>query len=189
MDISTLFYPIIALWVGSEFVLLRILRTGADGESRDRASLTVLWTTIGLCTFAAGWLADSGVGLWPASAAQATAAVGIGLIVAGMALRWASILTLRRYFTVNVAILSDHKLVDTGLYRLVRHPSYTGMLLSFLGLGVALGSWVSLLLTTVPTALALLNRIRIEERALADGLGEPYRAYCQRTPRLVPGFF
>ena len=101
-------------------------------------------------------------------------------------LRWYSIIHLGRFFTVDVAIAADHQLVDTGPYRFVRHPSYTGALFAFIGFGFVMRNWASLLLITVPIFAAFLYRINVEERALLGALGERYRVYSQKTKRLIP---
>jgi len=106
--------------------------------------------------------------------------------LAGLALRLVSILTLGRLFTVNVAIHSDHPVVEKGPYRFVRHPSYSGLLLAFIGLGVSFQSWLSILVLLVPIVLAVVNRVATEERALLSFLGPPYTAYCARTKRFIP---
>jgi protein-S-isoprenylcysteine O-methyltransferase len=113
--------------------------------------------------------------------------LALGLLLFGLAVRWAAVLTLGRLFTVDVAIQSDHAVVQTGLYRLVRHPSYTGLLMAFLGLGVYSGNWFSILGLLVPITLAVVNRVVKEERALLSSLGPEYAAYCARTKRFVPG--
>jgi protein-S-isoprenylcysteine O-methyltransferase len=114
---------------------------------------------------------------------------GAGLFVAGTVLRWCSIVHLGRFFSVDVAIASDHTVVDTGPYRFVRHPSYTGLLVQCAGLGVVLGTAFSLFAILVPTFLVLAHRIRVEERVLLGNLGEAYAAYTRRTKRLLPGIF
>ena len=111
------------------------------------------------------------------------------VILLGLAVRWTAILTLGRFFTVNVAIQDEHRVVDHGLYRWVRHPSYSGLLISFLGLGLAFGNWLGLALATIPPTAVFLDRIRVEENALLQELGEPYRDYCAKTKRLVPGLY
>jgi protein-S-isoprenylcysteine O-methyltransferase len=88
-----------------------------------------------------------------------------------------------------VAILSDHRLLDTGLYSLVRHPSYLGAIVAFSGFGLALDNLVSLALVVVLTPCLYLYRIREEDAALLAAFGEPYRAYCARTKRLIPGLY
>jgi protein-S-isoprenylcysteine O-methyltransferase len=110
----------------------------------------------------------------------------VAIFGAGLVLRWYSILHLGRFFTVNVAIAADHQLVDTGPYRFVRHPSYTGALLAFIGFALVLRNWASVLMISVPIAFAFLYRISVEERALVQALGERYRAYIKRTKHLIP---
>jgi len=111
---------------------------------------------------------------------------GFLLFLGGLILRWYSIGYLGRYFTIDVSISAEHKLIDSGPYRCILHPTYTGALLAFLGLGFCFGNWLSILFLTVPIIAAFLWRIWIEERALTDALGENYRAYVERTKRLIP---
>ena len=111
---------------------------------------------------------------------------GFLLFLGGLILRWYSIGYLGRYFTIDVSISAEHKLIDSGPYRCIRHPTYTGALLAFLGLGFCFGNWLSILFLTVPIIAAFLWRIWIEERALTDALGGNYRAYVERTKRLIP---
>jgi protein-S-isoprenylcysteine O-methyltransferase Ste14 len=115
--------------------------------------------------------------------------LGIALIVAGMIIRATAILTLRRFFTVRVTIQESHELIDRGLYKIIRHPSYTGALVSFVGLGFAFGNWLSLALVLAGAFIGLGYRIRVEEAALTDHFGERYRAYSARTKRLIPGIY
>ena len=117
------------------------------------------------------------------------AAAGLALLLGGTALRWAAIRALWRYFTVNVSILEGQRLVRRGLYGVVRHPSYTGLLLRYLGLGLALANWLSAALVFLPLLGATLYRIRVEEAALAEHFGEEYLAYARATRRLVPGLY
>jgi len=86
-----------------------------------------------------------------------------------------------------VAVHSDHSVVESGLYRFMRHPSYTGLLIVFLGFAVYLGNWVSLIALLVPITLGVAYRVAKEERALLDALGPAYASYCARTKRFIPG--
>jgi protein-S-isoprenylcysteine O-methyltransferase Ste14 len=115
--------------------------------------------------------------------------VGLVVICAGLLLRWWSIATLGRLFTVNVAIRAEHHLIDTGPYHFVRHPSYTASLLVHLGTAVCVGNVLSLLALTVPLLGTLVNRMRVEEDVLITGLGQAYRDYIARTKRLIPGIY
>jgi len=94
---------------------------------------------------------------------------------------------LGRFFTVDVRVHEGQTVVERGPYRWLRHPSYTGLIVTFLGLGLALDNWVALaVLAVLPTA-GLVYRIHFEERALLDCLGEPYRRFAAGRPRLFPG--
>ena len=117
------------------------------------------------------------------------AAGGLVLMVAGTALRWAAIRALWSYFTVNVSILEGQRVVRRGLYGVVRHPSYTGLLLRYLGFGLAFANWISAALIFLPLLCATLYRIRVEEEALREHFGEEYAAYASATKRLVPGIY
>jgi protein-S-isoprenylcysteine O-methyltransferase Ste14 len=114
---------------------------------------------------------------------------GAVLIAAGLVIRWSAIRTLGRFFTVKVTVREGHRVVKEGLYRHVRHPSYSGALLAFVGLAVSFASWATLLVILVPVFAAMGYRIHVEEQALAAGLGEEYRAYQRETRRLVPGVY
>jgi len=107
----------------------------------------------------------------------------------GSTLRWYSASILGRYFTFDIAIQSGQVLIEVGPYRYIRHPSYTGALLSLLGFGLALGNWVGLAASLSCMGFAYAYRISVEEAALAEGLGEAYQQYMRRTWRLVPFLF
>jgi protein-S-isoprenylcysteine O-methyltransferase Ste14 len=115
--------------------------------------------------------------------------LGIVLLIAGIALRQYSIVVLGKYFTFDVAVQSGHSLIEIGPYRYVRHPSYTGALLTLLGFGLALGNWAGLAAALFCMACAYAYRITVEEAALNAAIGEPYRQYVTRTWRLVPFLF
>jgi protein-S-isoprenylcysteine O-methyltransferase Ste14 len=114
---------------------------------------------------------------------------GIGLMLLGIALRWYSVAVLGKYFTFDVAIHSGQVLIEAGPYRYVRHPSYSGALLSLLGFGLSLGNWLGLIVGVSCLGFAYAYRIPIEESALTSALGEAYRQYQKRTWRLVPFLF
>jgi protein-S-isoprenylcysteine O-methyltransferase Ste14 len=118
--------------------------------------------------------------------AGAGAWVGLILLWCGIGLRVWSFQTLGRYFTFILATSADQPVVTAGPYRMVRHPSYFGLLLAFTGVGLALGNWLSLLAIVTAVLAALGHRIGIEERALTAALGDPYRAYAATHKRLVP---
>lgn len=174
----------------SEFGLA-LRRRAVNGDSRlaDKGSLGLLWIIIGISVFLAFnmYFAVPAAGF--GDVAPAACYAGITVYVMGLSLRWYAIVYLGRFFTVNVAIAADHHLIDGGPYRYVRHPSYTGALMAFLGLGLALANWASLAILLIPIFLAFARRMRVEEAALLQGLGAPYRLYMDRTKRLIPGVY
>jgi protein-S-isoprenylcysteine O-methyltransferase Ste14 len=113
--------------------------------------------------------------------------VGAAVGIAGVGLRLWAMLVLGRFFTVTVTIQEDHRVVDSGPYRVLRHPSYTGLLVLFTGFGIGLDNWLSLLAMVALPLAGILLRIRAEERALSIALGERYTSYAARTDRLIPG--
>jgi protein-S-isoprenylcysteine O-methyltransferase len=168
----------------SEAGLGLLKRSRDDSVDADDSSLRMLWITIMLAV-TAGFLVSSRA---PAAAIANRAVfwAGCALFGLGLALRWYSIMYLGRFFTVNVAIHSGHEVIDTGPYRFIRHPSYAGALLAFLGLALSLANWWSLALIMVPVLWAFSRRISVEESALASALGAPYIQYMARTKRLAP---
>jgi protein-S-isoprenylcysteine O-methyltransferase len=173
------------LYGASELGLSIFKRSGTNSRDTDRRSLRLLWTVI-LCSVAGAVVAVRG---WPQARSDLLSRlypVGVALFAVGLALRWYAILYLGRYFTVDVAIAADHRVIDTGPYRHIRHPSYAGALLAFAGYGICLGNWASLALVTVPIAWAFLRRIEVEEAALNGALGSAYAKYLGRSKRLVP---
>ena len=117
---------------------------------------------------------------------QMLATASVILFVTGIILRWWAIITLGRFFSVDVTIEKDHELVEQGPFRIVRHPSYTGVLLAFLGLALSLRNWAALVIMLVPIGAAFIHRMNVEEDALSRALGSRYAEYIKRTKRLVP---
>ena len=171
---------------GSEVVLAFALRSRRSvAKGADRGSLAVLWTTIALAIFASIQVVNQGAGRLPGPILN-WAALGCAVLLAGLALRWTAILTLRGAFTVDVAIAKDQRIVDHGIYAVLRHPAYTGSLVAFLGMALIYGDWLAGLVLFVPIAAAFFYRIGVEERALRAAFGEDYDRYARRTKRLIP---
>src|SRR6059036_2012759 len=114
--------------------------------------------------------------------------LGVVLFAAGGALRIWPVFVLGRRFSGLVAIQPGHTLVTSGVYGVIRHPSYLGLLVKSLGWGLTFRSGVGVLLTAL-SILPHLARIRSEERMLRTQFGDEYDAYCGRTPRLVPRLY
>ena len=170
-------------------VLLTMTRRGrGTGVRQDRSTLRVLWFVI-LLSVAAGIYVAFKVHSAALPHRELCRLLGLVLFAAGIAFRWWAIVTLGRFFTVDVQIAHDHELVERGPFRVVRHPSYTGVLLAFLGFALSLANWAALLVILVPIWIAFLSRMKVEEEALSNALGERYLAYMRRTKRLVPGIY
>lgn len=184
-----IFNILIVAWPVSE-VILGLFARARRGSAvvRDRGSLAVLWIAIAVGLTAANFIRAGGAGSVGARPVQFLTAACV-IIVLGLVLRWTAIITLGRFFTANVAVLPGHAVVRTGVYRYVRHPAYSGLLLAFVGAGVAFDNWLSLLVIVVPITAALLYRIRVEEAALVGALGSEYLDYCRVTKRLIPGVY
>lgn len=172
----------------SEFALLLWKRSGANARSADSGSLGMLWVVILACLVIATLVAVN-VPQAHSEVLYRLRAVGAALAIVGLVLRWYSIFYLGRFFTVNVAIASDHQVIEGGPYRFVRHPSYSGALLAFIGLGITYANWLALIIVVMPVLAAFMRRIGIEEAALSQALGERYTHYMARTKRLIPGVY
>jgi protein-S-isoprenylcysteine O-methyltransferase Ste14 len=114
---------------------------------------------------------------------------GFLLFFLGMVLRVVAILTLKRQWSVVVGISDVHKLVETGIYKFIRHPVYAAVLLELLGFGLAVSNWISILVLLIPNMASLSYRIFLEEKALERHFGNDYIEYERRTKRLIPGIF
>ncbi|HKR64475.1 MAG TPA: isoprenylcysteine carboxylmethyltransferase family protein [Thermoanaerobaculia bacterium] len=174
------------LWGVSEAVMGVVKRR--VGASHDRGSMLVLF--VGFTAACMGGFVLAAMHLAPMPvAARATRAIAVLMFVAGLALRWWAILVLGRQFTFDVQIAADHELVRRGPYRVVRHPSYTGLLLIMTALGLALEDWIALAAVALITVTVLAYRIRVEENALRGAFGARWDEYVRETWRLVPLVF
>jgi protein-S-isoprenylcysteine O-methyltransferase Ste14 len=185
MSISAIFRIVSAAWVASEIILALFLRATGNDKAKDESSLWLLWVTICLSITIGIVVASRGTGFVRA-AFPASSYVGLGIVVLGLFLRWSAILTLRRYFTVDVAICENHAIIDRGVYRFLRHPAYSGSLFSFFGLALFFANWLVFIIIFPPILFAFLARIRIEESVLLAQFGEKYSHYSARTKRLIP---
>lgn len=180
------FWVVLYAWIGSEFFLAsrrRHLPAGAiDYDSGSK------WWLIGSV-----W-ASVGIGIWVAVLVPGAAIsseripvfiLGLVLMLAGMALRWYSIRVLGTSFTCEVSTRPGQEVVQAGPYRWIRHPSYTGGLITVLGVLMCCLNWLSFAALAV-TLAGYGYRIRIEERALSRDLGAAYVEYMRRTKRLFP---
>jgi protein-S-isoprenylcysteine O-methyltransferase Ste14 len=157
------------------------------GQIADRASRFVI--AICLVPAFALTIQFSNGNVWSFGHFLTFEACGLVMMVCGLALRVWSVLTLGKFFTGTVMIQADHKVVDNGPYRLLRHPSYTAIALYLLGYALTTASAAALIVMALGVVVCLGYRIYVEERALIEGLGENYREYAARTKRVIPYVF
>jgi protein-S-isoprenylcysteine O-methyltransferase Ste14 len=180
------FWALFGLFALGEYAMRLRSRRNRGGTRAEGSSLAVVIACVvgGLVAGIelADWRRGSiEIGRWPLFV------IGLVLMAAGVVVRHWAIRTLGRFFTVDVRVHPNQTVVDRGPYRWVRHPSYTGLVVFFVGLGLALDNWASLLALAVLPAAGLLVRIRSEERALLAALGDDYRRYAASRRRLFPG--
>lgn len=180
------FYVVLGIFGASEWSIRFRSGMNRGGTQQDRGSLYVVILAAGLGVVGAFAFAHDVRGAGISVARWPIFVIGLAIVMLGVALRQWAVRVLGKFFTVQVRVRSDQTVVDTGPYRFVRHPSYTAIIMSFVGIGVALENWLSLAVLIVVPTIGLVIRIRIEERALLDALGEPYRLFSTSRARLVP---
>jgi protein-S-isoprenylcysteine O-methyltransferase Ste14 len=183
---ASIFFVVYALWLLSELVIGGIIprsrRHGTPIRYEDRSSRLLISLSMFLSLMIALFFAASGIASLPSGAFY----LGIGLMIAGILLRQWSIAVLGRYFSRTVGVQEGQAVVDRGPYRLVRHPAYTGSLLTMVGLGFVLQSWGAVLVLIAFFGVAFGYRIHVEEAVLTSKLGDEYVAYAKKTKRLIP---
>jgi protein-S-isoprenylcysteine O-methyltransferase Ste14 len=179
---SDLMLAVCLFWFLSE-IYINIARRSSKmvSDSFDHNSLNIIWFAIILSTALGVYIAIT----FPMFN-ETKYLAGEMLIIAGLILRFFAMFALKKFFTSNISIHHEHKLKTDGIYGLIRHPSYTGSLLSFLGLGFALGNWISILVIFIPVLLAFLHRINLEEQVLVKNFKDEYIQYQKRTRKLIP---
>jgi len=175
------------VWIVSELfgavLVPRLRRRGrATRVKKDRGSGALIIFTVLVSIILALSLGYAGVGPLP----DWVFYPGIFLMLLGVFLRQWAIAVLGRFFSLTVRVAEDHRVIDKGPYRLVRHPSYSGVLITFIGLSLAVQSLGALLVLLSVFVVSYGYRMRVEEKALLAELGEDYSNYMKRTKRLIP---
>jgi protein-S-isoprenylcysteine O-methyltransferase Ste14 len=168
-----------------EFIMgMKQRRKGSVDKSGDKGSVWMLIISIS-------------IGYWLSYIAYATKigrinhwntffVFGVILVLIGLIIRVSSIMTLKQHFTYIVTKIENHEVIEKGLYKIIRHPGYLGQLIIFTGLSALLSNWLSIILMMVPVLSGYIYRIIIEERFMAEQMGEKYTDYQKRTKRLIP---
>ena len=174
------------VWFASEIIgagLIPALRSrGTTRVRRDRGSRALIILTVGGSLIIALYLGYGGVGRLP----DWVFYLGIFPMLLGVLVRQWAIAVLGRFFSLNVQIVENHQVIDKGPYRLIRHPSYTGILITLIGISLAVQSLGGLLVLLTVFIIAFGYRIRVEEKTLLAELGDNYASYMKRTKRIIP---
>jgi protein-S-isoprenylcysteine O-methyltransferase Ste14 len=182
---------ITAFWlcIVPEIVLSVRLRSGKDAKKSDRGSKWIVIAAANLAMAIGFIVAIAFPGLSIHTHWKVLFDAGIAVWLSGTFFRFYTMRVLGQFFTYDVAVSTGQYVVERGPYRWIRHPSYLGSLVANVGLGMTMTNWLALFLPAVCLGVAYSYRIAIEERALQEGLGAPYREYMRRTWRLVPFVF
>jgi protein-S-isoprenylcysteine O-methyltransferase Ste14 len=158
----------------------------AASKRGDRGSLLFLWLSVVISLTVGFTVSGFGFGNFSNIVIYYS---GILIFIAGIALRWAAILQLKKSFTVDVSVSKGQILKTDGLYKRIRHPSYLGLLLILTGLSSAICNYISFLLILAPVFAAVIYRIGVEEKLLAEEFGEDYLSYKKVTKKILPGIY
>lgn len=112
--------------------------------------------------------------------------IGVVLTILGIFTRIYSVWTLRKFFTLNVQVATEQNIVKTGPYKYIRHPSYTGSIITLLGISISFRSPIGIIATLIIIAVVYGYRIKVEEKALETSFGSSYEDYERHTWRLFP---
>jgi protein-S-isoprenylcysteine O-methyltransferase Ste14 len=162
----------------------RLKSTRSVSESGDKGSIWLLIVSISIGYWLSFIIASTKLGRiyhW-----NTFFIIGSILEIIGLIIRVTSILTLKQQFTYTVTKIENHELIETGLYKNIRHPGYLGQLIIFLGISTTLSNWISILLMIIPVLLGYLYRIFVEEKFMIARMGQKYVDYQKRTKRLIP---
>ncbi len=165
--------------------------SGASGTSRTSRDWSMFFVLAVVAASCSGGFVVMRLQITPLPGADTLwpLVVGLAMLWIGIALRGWAVLTLGRFFKLVVVVQDNHHVIDHGPYRWLRHPSYLGAIIGLFGIGVAEGTWLGVAVMLLGPLAAFAIRIRIEERALLQALGEDYAAYAHQTARLIPGLY
>jgi len=189
MHLEFFFNALTYVWLAGEILIAVLTRTRpGEGKIQDRGTQIILWVVI----VASLRIDEAMHGVFPIDMPGSYSwlrPVALGILILGLGIRATAIVTLGRAFSVNVAMRAGQRLQRRGLFSLVRHPSYLGLELILLAFALHARTWACFAVVLVPTTLAVLYRIHVEETALRQAFGADYEDYSHSTKRLIPGLY
>lgn len=148
----------------------------------------LIWIVVTIALFSALWIKQMHLAALPIAQFNRQM-IAIVLFLAGLSLRSYAVFSLGQLFSTTVATHQLHILIEHGPYRWIRHPAYTGLILSFFAAGFAMGDALALFTLIAPISYVLAQRIRIEEQWLTHHFGKSYDNYSHRTKKLLPWIY
>ncbi len=186
---AIVFWIVYVVWFVLEMIGAVAQRVKADAKKQDRGSIVAL--LVGL--YVGLLLNFVFAGLFPSATITwhhpILVSVGLVLMVLGIILRQYAIRVLGQDFTREVATRADQQVVQRRPYRYIRHPAYSGTLLTVLGIGLAMTNWASLVSILLFSFVGYFYRVLVEEQTLRTSLGQPYVEYMHHTKRFIPFVF
>jgi protein-S-isoprenylcysteine O-methyltransferase Ste14 len=167
-------------------IVFRSAGAASESNSKDSGSLRLILLGMWMGLFISFPIAFVNVFRFPPALNLAGFCAGTGLLIAGSLLRRHCWRILGEYFTGDVKARADQPVIDRGAYRWVRHPSYTGGIMMFAGIGIALTNWASVAILIFVSVAVYSYRVAVEERALIETIGEPYTKFMRTRKRFIP---
>jgi protein-S-isoprenylcysteine O-methyltransferase Ste14 len=189
MNLENAFNTLTTLWAIGE-VLIALLTTTREvtGRIQDRGTQIILWVVI-VASFRVDQWMHTFLPVDMPGSNRSLPTLALGILIVGLSVRLVAILTLGGAFSANVATRAGQRLKRSGLYRLVRHPSYLGLELIFVAFALHSRTWACFAVVLIPPSLAVIYRIYVEELALRRAFGAEYEDYSRSTKRLIPGVY
>ena len=189
MNLEFFFGVLTNLWAAGELLIALFTTTRErQGKIQDRGTQIILWVVLIGAFKVEEWMHGFFPPDMPGSYTWLRPAA-FGILVLGLMVRIVAIVTLGKAFSANVAMRAGQRLQRSGLYSRIRHPSYLGLELILLALALHARTWACLAVAFVPSTLAVLYRMHVEETALYMAFGDEYEDYSRSTKRLIPGLY
>jgi len=182
--VAIVFMLLLSLWILSEFINSLWSKKNSQTTNKDNGSYKIVVAASYMALFVVFLLRKFNLGVFSGSFQY----VGFILIIVGILLREWAIYLLGNCFTTRVQVREKAKLVTRGPYKCIRHPAYTGILLTFAGIPLAIGTWLGMIIAFMVKLIAIEYRIHVEEKVLKEAFGSEYEEYKKSTWKLFPIF-